>query len=73
VVVVAEHRRCLEPDRMVIDWFGKFKVQESMGRPRPSNGGVEIQGRVDLAVGTIFCGKRLNELLLAPISQPVLD
>ena len=57
---------------MVIDWFGKFEVQESVGCPRPPNEGDKVQGRVDLAVGTVFCGKRLNRLLLVPISRSIL-
>ena len=43
-----------------------------MGYSGSSNRGVEIQGKVDLAMGTIFCGKRLIQLLLVLISQRIL-
>ena len=59
MVVVAEPRRCFEPDRMVIDWPGKLEVPEGMGCSGPPDRGVEIQGKVDLAMGTVFCGKGL--------------
>ena len=70
--MVTESRRCLEPDCMAIHWFGKFEVQESVVSSGPPNRGVEIQGKLDLAMGTIFCGERSDQLLLVPVSQPNL-
>ena len=51
---------------MVINWTGKLEVQESMGCPGPSDRGIEVQGKVDMAMGTVFCGKRSKELLPVP-------
>ena len=62
MVVVTEHRRSFEPDRMVIDRFSKLEVQEGMDYPGSSNRGIEVQGGLDLAVGTVFCGKWPKEL-----------
>ena len=72
MVVVTESRRCLEPDCVVIDWFGKLEVQESVGCSGSSDRGAEIQGKVDLAMGTIFCGEWSNEPLLVSTSHPIL-
>jgi hypothetical protein len=67
MVVVTEHRRGFEPDCMVIDWSSKLEVQKGMGYPGSSNRGNEVQGEVDLAMGTIFCGKWPKELSLVLI------
>ena len=70
--MVAEHGRCIEPNCVVIDRFGKLEVQESMGCSGSPDRRVEVQGKVDLAMGTIFCGKPSNQMLLVLISQPIL-
>jgi hypothetical protein len=72
MVVVTESRRCFEPDRMVVDRLSKLEVQESMGCSGSSNRGDEVQGKVDLAMGAVFCGKWPNQLPLVPNSQPIL-
>lgn len=69
MVVVTEPRGCFEPDRMAIDWPGKLEVQEGVDLPRPPSRGIEVQGEVDLAMGTIFCGKPLIGLLPVPSSH----
>ena len=67
MVVVTEHCRSFEPDRMVIDRPSKLEVQKGMGYPGSSNRGIEVQGEVDLAMGTIFCGMWPKEFSLVLI------
>jgi len=49
---------------MVIDRFDKLEVQEGVGCSGSPNRGDEVQSEVDLAMGTIFCGKLSKGLLL---------
>lgn len=72
MVVVTEHRWRFEPDCVAIDRLSKLEVQESMGCSGPSNRGAEIQGKVDLAMGTIFRGKQLKQLFPVLISTLIL-
>ena len=52
---------------MVIDRPSELEVQKGMDCPGSSDRGNEVQGEVDLAMGTIFCGKWSKELSLVPM------
>ena len=57
---------------MVIHWPGKFEVQEGMGCPGPPDRGVEVQNRVDMAMGTIFCGEFVNGIVTGGVTSPLI-